>query len=131
MERRLPAGGASGWSRRDIWVAAFVAAFVLSQISLPIVFLVERGGMFWTGSGPATGEQPFSWQMYTVVRGPGMADVVMTDGSRTERNVAALLGESGARFVYDDDGLRSLCEAIPEAESVSVVFTGIRRSVQC
>jgi len=108
-----------------------VAAFVLSQISLPIVFLVERGGMFWTGTGPATGEQPFSWQMYTVVRGPEVADIVMTDGSRTQRDVGALLGQSAARLVYDDDGLRAICDAISEAEIVSVVFTGIRRSTQC
>jgi hypothetical protein len=123
--------GATRWTRRQALVAAFVVAFALLQLGIPIATLSARGGFLTPPNEPRTGELPFSWQMYTVVLAPPTVIVVWPDGRSDRSLLAPLLGELKARSAYGEDDLRALCARNPGAASVTYESAGTTKTLEC
>ncbi|HET8777358.1 MAG TPA: hypothetical protein VFN76_06825 [Candidatus Limnocylindria bacterium] len=119
---------ADRWTPRKAVVAAFVALFLIVQLTVPLVMLAVRGG---GPGGPPSGELPLSWQMYTVVPPVGEIEITRSDGSTTVRDAIAALGAIGSRMAYDVGVLEAGCRLDASATMVSIIFVGRERAARC
>lgn len=119
---------ADRWTPRKAAAAAFVALFLIIQMTVPLVMLAVRGG---GPGGSPSGELPLSWQMYTVVPPIGDIEITRADGSTVARDAIAALGVVGSRMAYDLGVLGAGCRLDASAATVSITIVGKERAAQC
>ena len=119
---------AEGLRARDVVIAIFVVAFTAVQVAVPVAMLAARGGI--GGAPPRTGELPFSWQMYTIVRGPFPVLIETVDGI-IETDADTVFGPGRARLAYDLSVLREACRSVDGSSAVTLHLADSVRQVSC
>jgi hypothetical protein len=127
----MPDRSPNPWNRRHLLIAAFVVLYLALQVAIPSAMLAARSGWIFAPARPATGELPFSWQMYTVVLAPPTLDVVYPNGHEVQVDLDSMLGETGGRSAYGNASLAGLCERYPGAARVVYQSAGSTKSHAC
>jgi hypothetical protein len=108
-------------------VAFFVVGYLLVQVTVPLVLLIQRGG-FLTGDMGAP--RHFSWQMYS--SRPGVRWVAaFRDGREEPIDPRSYVNAIAARAQYGSHLPRWVCAADPEIAEVKRVTRRREKRFRC